>query len=277
MKQDGLKQILQSYQENRLSHAFLLETNNQEECFEDLKHLLCQINCEHDFQKDCDACNLCSLILKEKLPSFYVIRPDGQNVKKIQITEMKQRFSTKPIYSKYHMYVILNAEKMNSSSANVILKFLEEPEDYILGFFVTNNKENVIDTIKSRCQIFPCFYDTDEIVEENITNLSIQLLKNIHIDKDFSLLSNRFLIEEKLSKDDFQKILRYIIHIYYLFYKSKFQSDTDLTTYRELSFLSKKNSEYLLQQINLVSLLEKQLNYNANITLLLDRYVIETR
>ncbi len=277
MNQEALKQILQSFYENRLSHAFLLETNNQEKCLEDLKNVLCEINCEQEFKLNCSECNFCSLLRNEKLPSFSVIRPEGQNIRKNQIMEMKQHFSTKPIYSKYNIYVVLNAEKMNASSANVILKFLEEPEEYILGFFITNNKENIIDTIKSRCQIFSNFYSDSNAIEEDIRMYAIQLLKNIHVDKEFSLISNRYFLDKKLTKDDFQKILRYIIDIYSYFFQLSYQEEINSILYEEVLFLKKKSSDYLLKQINLVKELENQLNYNVNISLLLDRYALETR
>ena len=42
-----------------------------------------------------------------------------------------------------------NAEKLNGSSANAMLKFVEEPTEGILGFFITNNKDVIIPTIKN--------------------------------------------------------------------------------------------------------------------------------
>ena len=51
------------------------------------------------------------------------------------------------------IYIIKNCEKLNSSSANCILKFLEEPEDDIIAILLTDNINMVLPTIKSRCQI----------------------------------------------------------------------------------------------------------------------------
>ena len=45
------------------------------------------------------------------------------------------------------------ADKLNMSSANTILKFLEEPEDDIVAILVANNRYAVIETILSRCQV----------------------------------------------------------------------------------------------------------------------------
>ncbi len=42
---------------------------------------------------------------------------------------------------------------MNLSAANSILKFLEEPEEGIIAILITNNRYELLDTIRSRCQI----------------------------------------------------------------------------------------------------------------------------
>ena len=74
------------------------------------------------------------------LPSLIIIEPDGLNIKKDQILDMMEKFSTKPVFTKFNIYVIREADRFNQSSANTLLKFLEEPEDNIIGFFITNNK-----------------------------------------------------------------------------------------------------------------------------------------
>ena len=51
-----------------------------------------------------------------------------------------------------------------------MLKFLEEPEQNILGFFITNNANNVISTIRSRCEVIKVLYDIHELDINNITN-----------------------------------------------------------------------------------------------------------
>ena len=50
------------------------------------------------------------------------------------------------------LFIIYNAEKLNTSSANTILKFLEEPEENIIAVLTTDNRYQVLDTILSRCQ-----------------------------------------------------------------------------------------------------------------------------
>lgn len=274
----NLEQIFNSYHENHLSHAFLIETNNQERCFKDLKLQLCKINCNETYQENCDNCNLCHLLNTEQLPSFIVIRPDGSAIKKEQVLELKQKFSTMPIYSKYNIYAILNSEKLNSSSANTLLKFIEEPERGIIGFFITNNKENIIDTIRSRCQIISNFYEESKVLNEDVFKSCIDYLKNVHISKDYSLFLNRdFLQDFSYSREDFILFFQYLIEIYYVLYQCSIRNISLEKKYEDLAFLLKKDSVYFLNQLKLVEELEKELSYNVNINLLLDRFVLETR
>lgn len=275
MNQNNLQQILQAYHENRLSHAFLIETNDQMRTLSELKDILSQINCEDNYDWNCNKCNLCHLLKNEVLPSLAIISPDGMNIKKNQILELKQKFSTKPIYSKYNMYIILNAEKFNSSSANTILKFLEEPEDGILGFFITNNKENMIDTIKSRCQIISNFYKVEE-VEVKYFDVAISYLGSIYATD--TLDCNQILIKENsFLKEDYQKLFSTILKIYFDYYCISINSMLIPKEYEELKFLLKYSPTYFFKQMKLIEELEQELSYNVNVNLLLDRFVLETR
>ena len=63
----------------------------------------------------------------------------------------------------YKIMVIWMAEKMNTSAANKLLKLLEEPPEKTLFLLVVENEDQVISTIKSRCQLlhFPLLSDDD--------------------------------------------------------------------------------------------------------------------
>ncbi len=277
MVNSSLQQIIKQYHENHLSHAFLIETNNQKRVLNELKKVLSEMNCETKYKENCKECNLCHLIETEQLPSFVILSPDGQTIKKSQILELKQKFSTKPIFSKYNMYVILNSEKFNASSANTLLKFLEEPEDKILGFFITNNKENIIDTIKSRCQLISAFY-SDETANDELLSIAVPYLKAVHESNDFTLKINReYFDNQDLSKDSYQKLFQSFLDIYYNLYKVSFGMEKIKEEYQELSFLLKKDYSFFLKQMNLVEEMEQKLGYNVNVSLLLDRFVLETR
>ncbi|MDP3313903.1 DNA polymerase III subunit delta' [Lutibacter sp.] len=62
----------------------------------------------------------------------------------------------------YKIMVIWIAEKMHTSAANKLLKLLEEPPDKTVFILVSENQEQLLTTITSRCQIlqFPLLPET---------------------------------------------------------------------------------------------------------------------
>lgn len=207
MEVNVLENLVKYYHENKISHAYLIETNNLEKCYLDLLEVIKQIFCQNEYNKECNKCNICNLVNQNYLPSLVVISPDGMNIKKEQIVELKKKFSTVPIYTKENIYVIKNAEKLNGASANTMLKFLEEPEQNILGFFITNNANNVISTIRSRCEVIKVLYDIHELDINNITNdinkdkfdVAIEYLFKIEVEKKLGIMYNRDVVLNKFS------------------------------------------------------------------------------
>lgn len=53
----------------------------------------------------------------------------------------------------YKVMIIWMADKMNIATSNKLLKLLEEPTDKTLFLLITENEEDIIQTIKSRCQV----------------------------------------------------------------------------------------------------------------------------
>lgn len=63
----------------------------------------------------------------------------------------------------YKIMIIWMAEKMNSSAANKLLKLIEEPPAQTVFLLITENEEQIISTIRSRCQVlhFPVLSEKD--------------------------------------------------------------------------------------------------------------------
>lgn len=265
-------EIIKRYHENKLAHAFLLETNDTNKCYNDVLNLLKILNCPMEYNENCkEECNICRLIDSDSLPSLITISPEGQFIKKDQILDMMDKFSTKPVFTKFNMYVIREAERFNSSSANTLLKFLEEPEDNILGIFITNNKENVISTIRSRCQIFSCMYDSniiDSLDDEILTDVKLYL-NAIYKNKDDLLYNKTHMsgyYKERLQWEIFFNTM-----LYYL--KDCYTSDR-LDKIEMVKEVSKNN---LIKMVLLIETVLKYIKSNGNIDLILDKFVIEMR
>ena len=85
-------------------------------------------------------------------PDYIEIKPDGNSIKIAQIRKLQSDILVKP-YKSYKIYVIDEAQKMTVEAQNALLKTLEEPPKYAIIILITDNKESLLDTIKSRCEI----------------------------------------------------------------------------------------------------------------------------
>lgn len=283
MEVNVLENLVKYYHENKISHAYLIETNNLEKCYLDLLEVIKQIFCQNEYNKECNKCNICNLVNQNYLPSLVVISPDGMNIKKEQIVELKKKFSTVPIYTKENIYVIKNAEKLNGASANTMLKFLEEPEQNILGFFITNNANNVISTIRSRCEVIKVLYDIHELDINNITNdinkdkfdVAIKYLFKIEVEKKLGIMYNRDVVLNKFSeREDIKTVFKIIFIIYEELLKKVMGLDNKFD-FEKINELSSLDKDKVLRRINLVTKFIDDIDSNVNVELLLDKFVIE--
>ncbi|CEO22400.1 DNA polymerase III subunit [Paraclostridium sordellii] len=129
------KYIMNSINKDKINHAYLFEgidgVGKTTFAKEFAKHLL---KIEH----------------LENSPDYINIEPQGASIKIAQIRNLQTDVIIKP-HGDYKIYVINNAEKMTIESQNALLKTLEEPPVYVIIILITNNKNSLLDTIKSRC------------------------------------------------------------------------------------------------------------------------------
>lgn len=268
-----INNLVNSYHENKFSHAFLFVTNDIDRCRNDVLELIKVISCSSSYSDDCKTCNLCYQIDKGSLPNLIQIYPDGMNIKKEQILNIEEHFSAKPIYLKNNIYIINNADKLNKAAANTMLKFLEEPEDNILGFFITNNKEQMLDTIKSRCQIVLVNYGDGELLtsDENFSNikeLSQIYLKSLLIEKKDGIILNKMVFTESvLDRNELHNCLKFWMILFTDAIKQK-----DLN---EFDFLYNIDIYKLININKIVFNTLKNVTTNVNMELLMDGFVLE--
>jgi DNA polymerase III subunit delta' len=67
--------------------------------------------------------------------------------------EMLKSLSLKSYEGGYKVMIIWMADKLNIAASNKLLKLLEEPTDKTLFILISENEEDIIQTIRSRCQV----------------------------------------------------------------------------------------------------------------------------
>ncbi len=70
-----------------------------------------------------------------------------------EAVEIVKSLSLKSYEGGYKIMLIWMAEKMNSACANKLLKLIEEPPSKTIFILIAEDEEQIINTIKSRCQV----------------------------------------------------------------------------------------------------------------------------
>ena len=149
-----MKRLQGAYEKDRLAHAYLFEgpagAGKKEITHFFVKLLLCENPVEN---VPCETCRSCQLYNSGNHPSIVFIEPDGQNIKIDQIRDLILTMNKTGLNTGRKIYVIEQADRMNNSSANALLKFLEEPEMNVTAILLTERLNAIMTTIRSRCQL----------------------------------------------------------------------------------------------------------------------------
>ncbi len=137
----------QYFKDNKISHSYLFVVDSYELAKEFLIMLSLKINDEIINEQNIKN------VKNANDFDITLIDTDKNNITKENIINIEKKYSTKSLMNKKRIYIINEAYKLNRSSSNTLLKFLEEPEENIISFLVVKNKNMLLDTIVSRCII----------------------------------------------------------------------------------------------------------------------------
>lgn len=148
-----MKQLQTIFEKNRTAHAYIFDgekgTGKKEIAIFFIKLLLC-LNPSKNVP--CETCRNCKRIDSGNHPNVNQLEPDGQYIKIDQIRELISGMTKTSIEEGHKVYILHHADRLNTSSANTLLKFLEEPEGDVTAFLLTENYQSILPTIQSRCQ-----------------------------------------------------------------------------------------------------------------------------
>lgn len=219
---DKFNIIYNKFQNKRMPHAILLNTNNIERARNDLTLLIKKIACTNSYQEKCDKeCNICYQIENNLIPSICEISPLKMTIDRQQIFDLKEKFLAKPLYLDYNIYIINYCDTLNFKSATTLLKFLEEPEDNILGFYLTENLEKVLPTIRSRCEIFNILYENEINNDEELDQAITKYLQYVKENDNMAFIYSDVFEELNFERKDYSKMFKYLLKLF----ESKFSNN----------------------------------------------------
>ena len=114
------------------------------------------LNCEKTQGKSPEPCNECSSCREISAGnSLDVLEIDAASNRGIdQIRELREMVRYAPASSRFKVVILDEAHQLTDEASNALLKTLEEPPDRVIFVLATTQAEDLIDTIKSRAQLF---------------------------------------------------------------------------------------------------------------------------
>ncbi len=286
---------------DKTSHAYLFETNGFYDSYNLIMAFVKAVLCPNKYTNNnhCDNCQQCHVIDSGNFPEIKIIKPDGLWIKKEEMQNLQEEFSKKALIGNKKIYIIKEADKLNKQSANSILKFLEEPEEGIIAILLTENIYNVLETIRSRCQILRfkednkiknvnntlskigyILYEKNELTEEETEQIQkilkfIQYYEENHLDT--ILYMQKLFHDNVKTKEDLERAFNLII----LFYKDilNYMNNNEIDIFVDYESLlnkiaSKNTLNDICYKIKTLTEFKEKIKYNANTFLLMDKLIL---
>jgi DNA polymerase III delta prime subunit len=257
---------------NKLSHAYMFEIDdniNIDEFEKDISKFLILKN-----NKDK---NIETLIDSNNYPNIKIIKADGLWIKKEQILEVQSDFKKESFDNNLKIYIIEDAAKLNKSSGNTLLKFLEEPEKNIVAILITKNKYSVITTIMSRCiNISLIKKEYLKLTEEDLSYKAVEIIEQYKIKALphlYQLLITKDMERKNLLNilENMQKIYNDILHL-----NNGIKEEYNYFISDNIKNIKyEPNNEKIIKKINALHKNSEYLRYNVNIKTILDKIIIE--
>lgn len=165
---DNLKNAIKH---QKVSHAYMIqgEKLSGKKMIADI--FARALQCESDGEnKPCNQCRACKQTINRNNPDVIYVsheKPNTVGVNDIR-TQINGDISIKPYSSARKIYIIDEAEKMNTAAQNALLKTLEEPPEYAVIILLTTNVEVMLQTILSRCVVLGTKPVSDETIQKYI-------------------------------------------------------------------------------------------------------------
>ena len=173
---DILKYISSAVENNRVSHAYILngERGSGKKMLANLFAMT--LSCETGDNEPCGKCHSCKQAESGNHPDIIRVtheKPNSISVDDIR-TQVNNTVDIKPYQGPYKVYIIPQADMMTPQAQNAILKTIEEPPSYAVFLLLTENAETLLPTINSRCVMLKLRNIKDTLIKKYLMeNLEI--------------------------------------------------------------------------------------------------------
>ena len=170
-----------------VSHAYILEGDNNVDKLGFAKAFAQALICRQMPGEGCGRCIECRKIEDGNYEDLYLVEPEdttarktGTNtIKDAQIEELQVRRKEKPTAGGHNIAIISGGDTMTARAQTRFLKTLEEPPEGTVIMILSENSEELLPTINSRC-VNIRLYDLDNKDDNAETDLAKKVISMIH-------------------------------------------------------------------------------------------------
>lgn len=140
---------------NRLAHSYLFCGSRGVGKTSCARIFAKTINCEHP-TPDGEACNECESCLDfNRGTSMNIVELDAASNNGVDdMRNLIEQVQVAPSRGRYRVFIVDEVHMLSQAAFNAFLKTLEEPPSYVVFILATTEKQKIIPTILSRCQIY---------------------------------------------------------------------------------------------------------------------------
>ena len=156
---------------DKVSHAYILNGPDKSGKMMLAEAFAAALQCEEAKTDPCGNCRSCRQAEGRNQPDIIYVtheKPNTLSVEDIR-TQVNEDIYLKPYSSRYKVYIIDEAEKMNVQAQNALLKTMEEPPAYAVLLLLTDNADGFLPTVLSRCVRLDLKAVADEAIRRFLT------------------------------------------------------------------------------------------------------------
>ena len=191
--------MTQAIANRSISHAYLLEGDRTIDKLDLAKNFVKAILCTESSDDSCESCPSCNKSNHGNHEDVIYLCAEGNSIKDDAVEALQSRIKKKPYVGERNIAIIQDADTMTLRAQNRLLKTLEEPASGTVLLLLSENLENLVQTIRSRCVIYKLNpYETLEY--KNVLEGAILIADMLLEGKAFYEIA-RHLTEHTVSKE----------------------------------------------------------------------------
>ena len=302
--------LVQSFTLDKVPHAYLLCAKKGIDLHKVALFIAKSLICDEDVLA-CEVCDDCVRIEEDNYIDFKHFDGKEESIKKKHIESIQTAFKKSAMEGKARIYLLENVDYATPEAMNSLLKLLEEPTPGIYAILTCENKNRVLPTIQSRCQMIQfkaisqdslaksliqdgmkeedanilihIFDSQDEIktIEntERYQDLKVEALNFLedYFTKKENLLINcqTHVFKNYNNRDDLQFFLDLLLVLFKDVLYDAYKMPLTFSKHQSMIHQTNVNKDGIIEILELILKTKEAIKNNANLMLVMDSFVYE--